>query len=133
MTRQKPIPKIAAINRRSFLLFAGCSLVAAPALAHHGWRWAEDGQFELTGLIKTIYIGPPHGLLDVDVEGELWKVEMGPPSRMRSAGLKEGTLREGQEVFASGHRSKNASDKVMKAERITVEGVVYDMYPNRSG
>ncbi|NRG16965.1 hypothetical protein HPQ64_04625 [Rhizobiales bacterium] len=111
------------------MLGAGASLLSLPALAHHGWRWAEDGQFELTGLIREIYIGPPHGILEVDVDGEMWRVELGPSSRMRGAGLEEGTLSAGQEVLASGHRSKDLSENRMKAERITVAGVVYDMYP----
>ncbi|MBA5778463.1 hypothetical protein H2509_15135 [Stappia sp. F7233] len=120
-------------DRRLFIASALALLVPARAFAHHGWRWAEDGQFELTGIIRSIYLGPPHGLLDVDVEGAMWKVELGPPSRIRGAGLKEGGISEGQEVFASGHRSKNRSENVMKAERITVAGIVYDFYPNRSG
>lgn len=125
--------KLMNVDRRAFLLGTGACLLSLPALAHHGWRWAEDGQFELTGLIREIYIGPPHGILEVDVEGEMWRVELGPPARMRGAGLEEGKLRAGQEVLASGHRSKDHSENRMKAERITVAGVVYDMYPNRSG
>ncbi|WP_202395928.1 DUF6152 family protein [Stappia sediminis] len=121
------------VDRRMFLLGAGASFLTLPALAHHGWRWAEDGQFELTGLIREIYIGPPHGILEVDVDGVMWRVELGPPSRMRGAGLEEGTLNAGQEVLASGHRSKDRSENRMKAERITVAGITYDMYPNRSG
>lgn len=118
-------------DRRGFMVSALTLLLPARALAHHGWGWAEDGRFELTGIIRSIYLGPPHGILDVDSEGTMWKVELGPPSRIRGAGLKEGGISEGQEVFASGHRSKNRSENVMKAERITVAGIVYDFYPGR--
>ena len=73
-----------AILRRMLLsggFAAGLALLAAgPALAHHGWSWTEDGFFELEGIIKEIYIGNPHATLDVDVEGEIWRVELAPPS-----------------------------------------------------
>ncbi len=121
------------LSRRSLLLSTAAALVAGPATAHHGWRWAEDGQFELTGVITEIYLGPPHGLLDVDAEGTVWRVELGPPSRLRSVGLEEGRIATGQEVVASGHRSRDHSENRMKAERITVQGIVYDFYPERSG
>ena len=73
-----------AISRRE-LLSCGCVtglalLAAGPVFAHHGWSWTADGMFELEGIIKEIYIGNPHATLDVDVEGEIWRVELAPPS-----------------------------------------------------
>jgi hypothetical protein len=76
-----------AISRRVLMSsgFTGLALLAAgPAFAHHGWSWTEDGFFELEGIIKAIYIGNPHATLDVDVEGEIWRVELAPLPR-RSA------------------------------------------------
>lgn len=119
------------LTRRS-LVFGAALMAAGPAAAHHGWRWAEDGQFELEGVIRDIYLGYPHATLEVDAGGEMWTVELGPPSRTESAGIREGVLETGQEVLASGHRSKDADQRVMKAERITVAGKLYDIYPNRS-
>lgn len=62
-------------------VLAGCIALATvvPALAHHGWSWTEDGLFQLEGIIRNIYVGNPHATLDVDVEGEIWRVELAPP------------------------------------------------------
>ena len=62
-------------------------LAAAPALAHHGWSWTDDGFFQLKGVITEIYVGNPHATLDVDAEGEVWRVELAPPSRTIAAGF----------------------------------------------
>src|SRR3546814_8060688 len=54
------------LTRRSFFILGGPVALAAAlfgpaglrgALAHHGWRWAEDGNFELTGIIETVQLG----------------------------------------------------------------------------
>ncbi len=111
---------------------AALLLTAAPAFAHHGWSWTEDGFFELTGTIKTVYLGNPHAALDVDVEGEVWKVELAPPAATQNAGFIEGSAKPGDEVKALGNRSRDAAERRMKAVRITVGGQVYDIYPARA-
>jgi len=67
------------INRRIFVIWITNLAFAGSALAHHGWRWTADGNFELTGIIKTARLGNPHGVLEVDAEGETWTVEAGQP------------------------------------------------------
>jgi hypothetical protein len=124
-----------AIPRRMLLSggFAGLALLAAgQALAHHGWSWTQDGFFELKGIIKEIYIGNPHATLDVDVEGEIWRVELAPPSATTRAGFTEDVAKAGDEVTAIGNRSQDQNEKRMKAVRITVNGKTYDVYPNRT-
>jgi len=124
-----------AISRRVLMsrgLTAGLALLAAgPALAHHGWSWTEDGFFELTGIIRAISYGNPHPTLDVDVEGEIWRVELAPPAATQRAGFMEDTAKVGDEITAIGHRSRDEAEKRMKAVRITVNGKTYDVYPNR--
>jgi hypothetical protein len=113
--------------------FAGLALLAAgQALAHHGWSWTQDGFFELKGIIKEIYIGNPHATLDVDVEGEIWRVELAPPSATTRAGFTEDVAKAGDEVTAIGNRSRDETEKRMKAVRVTVNGKTYDVYPNRT-
>ena len=125
-----------AISRRTLLsggFAVGLALVAAgPALAHHGWSWTQDGFFELEGIIKEIYIGNPHATLDVDVEGEIWRVELAPPSATIRAGFTEDAAKVGDEVIAIGNRSRDENEKRMKAVRITVNGKTYDVYPSRT-
>ena len=125
-----------ALNRRMLIsggAAAGLALLAAsPTFAHHGWSWTQDGMFELTGVIKEIYIGNPHATLDVDVEGEIWRVELAPPARTIAAGLTEDVAKVGDEVTAVGNRSRDEAEKRMKAVRITVNGKSYDVYPGRA-
>jgi hypothetical protein len=104
---------------------------ALPALAHHGWAWTEDGFFELTGIVKAVYVGNPHATLDLDVEGVVWRVELAPPGPTMSAGFTEDTVKPGDEVVALGNRSKDTNETRMKAVRITVGGKTYDIYPAR--
>lgn len=118
------------------VLLAGSVIALAvpvlPALAHHGWAWTEDGLFELTGIVKAVYVGNPHATLDVDVEGEVWRVELAPPGPTMAAGFTEETTKPGDEVVALGNRSVDPDEKRMKAVRITVGGKAYDVYPTRA-
>ncbi|UVK41103.1 hypothetical protein LHFGNBLO_002660 [Mesorhizobium sp. AR10] len=117
---------------RSAALTAAVILAAgSAAYAHHGWSWTQDGFFELRGTITAIYIGNPHATLDVDAEGEAWRVEMAPPSRTIAAGFTEEVAKVGDEVTAIGNRSVDATEKRMKAVRIIVGGKTYDVYPDR--
>lgn len=118
--------------RRMVLAALLCLAAAGPALAHHGWSWTEDGFFELKGVITEIYIGNPHAALDVDAEGEIWRVELAPPSRTVAAGFTEEVAKKGDEVTAIGNRSREETEKRMKAVRIIVNGKTYDVYPDRA-
>jgi hypothetical protein len=103
---------------------------ATSALAHHGWSWAEAGMIELTGTIASITIAPPHPVIEVDADGKIWTVELGNPSATARAGFVEGAAAVGQEIVVLGNRGADGSPR-MKAVRITVEGTVYDIYPER--
>ena len=105
--------------------------IPATAFAHHGWAWTEDGFFELTGIIKAVYVGNPHATLDVDVEGEIWRVELAPPGPTMAAGFTEDVAQIGDEVVATGNRSQDETEKRMKAVRIVIKGITYDVYPDR--
>ena len=106
-------------------------MTVTSAFAHHGWRWTADGNFELTGIITKAELGNPHGILTVDADGEIWTVEVGQPWRNDRAGLTDEMLAPGKEITASGHRSENEKELVMKAERIIIAGKVHDLYPDR--
>ena len=105
---------------------------AGAGLAHHGWSWTEDGFFELTGTITAIAYGNPHPTLDVDVEGEVWRIDLATPRATANAGFHEDTAAVGDEVTAIGNRSRDETERRMKAVRITVNGETYDVYPNRT-
>ncbi len=105
---------------------------ALPALAHHGWRWTDDGDFELTGLITAAQLGNPHGVLTIDADGEIWTAEVGQPWRNAQAGLTDEMMAVGREITIRGQRSADPEELVVKAERVIVNGTVHDLYPNRS-
>lgn len=117
--------------RISAFAMAIAAATGTAALAHHGWSWTADGLFRLTGKISAVYVGNPHATLDVDVEGEIWRVELAPPSRTIAAGFTAETAKAGDEVVAIGNRSRDEKERRMKAVRIEVGGKTYDVYPNR--
>ena len=118
---------------RSIALAAGLAAVlAVPALAHHGWSWTDSGFFQLEGIVADVYIGNPHATLEVDVEGEIWRVELAPPGPTTAAGFVEGVAEIGDEVTAIGNRSQDPDERRMKAVRIIIDGTNYDVYPSRA-
>ena len=107
-------------------------VIVSAAAAHHGWSWAEADQIELKGIIKEIYIGPPHPTLDVEtVTDGIWRVELGNPRQTERSGFVEGSAKVGDEVVALGNRSLDPAEKRIKAVRISVGGKTYDIYPER--
>jgi hypothetical protein len=114
---------------------AAASLAPGLTQAHHGWGWATGEEFELTGTIKALKLGNPHGEMTIDAmgdfAGEEWVVEIGQPWRNERAGLTEEMLATGTEVTAHGHRSANPDVKLMKAEWLTIGGVKHNLYPDR--
>lgn len=123
-----------AVAGRTARMLAATTLFAAGltglAFAHHGWTWADAGQIELTGIIASITIAPPHPIIEVDAEGEMWTVELGNPNQTARSGFVEGSAEVGQEIVVLGNRASDGALR-MKAVRITVEGQVFDIYPDR--
>ena len=100
--------------------------------AHHGWAWTTGGNIELTGAIKTVRLGNPHGILEVDVDGDVWIVEVGQPWRNQQAGLVDGDLAEGVEIRAIGEPAADVSLRRLKVERLYLGDREYILYPNRN-
>ena len=119
-------------GRRSFIIAVAMLAAAAPALAHHGWSWTVEELSELKGVIRDVYLGNPHATLDVDVKGEIWKVELAPPRATERAGFTEASAKAGDAVTAIGNRSRDQAERRMKAVRIIVNGKTYDVYPDRA-
>jgi hypothetical protein len=116
---------------RRLFLGAVLAAVAAPALAHHGWRWTDAGEFELTGLITEARLGNPHGLLTIDAEGEVWIAEVGQPWRNERAGLTDAMLAPGTEVTIRGERHADPAERIVKAEVVVIAGQEFVLYPDR--
>ena len=105
--------------------------LAQAALAHHGWGWATDEEFEISGKITHVKLGNPHGEVTLDVKGEKWLIEVGQPWRNERAGLTSELLSVGRQITVHGHRSAKESELLVKAERVIIDGKSYNLYPDR--
>ena len=104
------------MKRLLFITVLALGLMAPTvgSLAHHGWSWTTGGNIDLTGIIKTVRLGNPHGVLKIDVEGEEWTAEVGQPWRNARAGLKDGDLAEGVEIRVIGEPAADMSERLVK-------------------
>ena len=118
------------VTRRALALSLAL-IAAAPALAHHGWRWTEGGKFELTGTVTEADLGNPHGVLTMDADGEIWTVEVGQPWRNERAGLTDEMMAPGAELTILGARSADPEELLVKAEAVTIGDQSYELYPGR--
>ncbi len=105
--------------------------IVSGSLAHHGWSWTTGGNIDLTGIVQSVKLGNPHGIVTVDADGELWTVEVGQPWRNERAGLKRSDFAVGNELRFIGEPSADKSEKRLKAERVFFRGKEYQLYPRR--
>ena len=112
-------------------LALGLTAPTAGVQAHHGWSWTTGGNIDLTGIIKVVRLGNPHGILKIDVEGEEWKAEVGQPWRNKRAGLEDGDLAEGVEIRVIGEPAADVSERRIKVERLFLREREYILYPGR--
>lgn len=106
-------------------------LSALPAIAHHGWRWTDGGEFELSGTVREAELGNPHGVLTVEADGEIWTVEVGQPWRNARAGLTDEMMAPGTDLVILGERSADQEERVVKAEAVIVGSRQHILYPER--
>jgi hypothetical protein len=108
--------------------------VTVPALAHHGWSWAEGEQMELKGTIQKISMAPPHPTLTVKAaDGAVWQVDLSNPGQTERSGFRGDSAKPGEAITVLGNRNKDKTKTHMKAVRITIGGKNYDLYPERIG
>ena len=113
------------------ILVLGIAMSTRSVLGHHGWSWTTGKNTELSGVIKKVRLGNPHGILEVEVKDEMWTIEVGQPWRNERAGLKDGDLSEGVEIRVIGEPAADSSDKRLKAERLFLGDREYILYPDR--
>jgi Family of unknown function (DUF6152) len=109
-------------------------VLSAPAvLAHHGWGENESKISEITGTVTTgVSLAGPHATMKLkDADGHVWDVTMAPPARTQRAGLKEGMIPVGSTVMVHGNRNKNPNTYEIKVTRVTYNGTLYKIYPER--
>lgn len=124
--------RIAATAAFAGALGAATLMLGPGAQAHHGWEWADEQQTNLEGVIREIYIGPPHPTLKVETASDgVWDIDLGNPRQTTNAGFVEGSARPGNKIQILGNRSSKKDHKLMKAVRIVVEGKEFLLYPER--
>lgn len=122
------------ISNSSYVVVAMVALLLLTTqfvFAHHGWGWATDEEFEITGKVTEVSLGNPHGEVMIEVDGKVWTVQVGQPWRNDRAGLSESLLREGVEITVHGHRSTKEEELLVKAEAVIIDGEEYLLYPDR--
>ncbi len=121
------------MKRRLFIavLSLGFTISLTGTQAHHGWSWTTGGNIDLTGIIETVRLGNPHGILTIDVEGEVWTAEVGQPWRNERAGLEDGDLIAGVEIRVIGEPDADLSKRRVKVERLFLGEREYILYPGR--
>jgi len=122
-------------NRLIIGILASLALVAAlsvPAAAHHGWGGNSDQESQLTGTLEVpVSLAGPHATMKVRVNGQVWDITLAPSNRTAGAGLKEGIIPVGATVTVAGHKNKTPNRFEMKTERVTYNGKVFAVYPDR--
>lgn len=119
---------------RTFSAVAGLGaalLLPAMALAHHGWGWSTGENIQLTGTITDLRLGNPHGRVMLDVDGVLWRLEVGQPWRNARAGLEDGDLAKGVVLTVDGEPNADPDNKHLKVERLWIGDREYVLYPDR--
>jgi len=105
---------------------------ALPISAHHGWAGNLDEEFEITGTVQTgVSRAGPHATMKIMSDGQLWDITLAPPARTSKAGLKEGVIPVGALVLVHGHRNRDPKRFEVKGERVTWNGRVFNVYPDR--
>ena len=116
------------------VLIAAVAVSSLPALAHHGWDWAQAEQTEMKGTIQKVSMAPPHPSLTVKADnGTVWQVDLSNPGQTERSGYSANSAKAGDAIVILGNRHKDKAKRVMKAVRITIGGKNYDMYPERIG
>lgn len=114
-----------------FIVLIASAWLPSSLAAHHGWGWATENEFEITGRISDVRLGNPHGEVTIMVDNDAWVVEVGQPWRNEQAGLTDELLRPGKVMTVHGHRSARQDERLVKAERVVIEGQNYNLYPDR--
>jgi Family of unknown function (DUF6152) len=117
---------------RTPLALSALLLIALPAAAHHGWAGQGEEEFEITGTVeKAVSLAGPHATMKIKVNGKVWDITLAPPARTEKAGLKEDTLPLGATVKVQGHRNKDEAKLEIKTEKVTWDGKLFNVYPDR--
>lgn len=99
----------------------------AAALAHHGWSsYDEDKPVTLTGPLKEVKFGQPHGTARMNWQDREWDVVLAPVTRMNARGLNLADIDDGERVTITGYVRSDGTPE-MRIERIRVDGRIIEL------
>ncbi len=102
-------------------------LLAAGALAHHGWGSYDAGKtLRITAPVESLQWQNPHVHVMVPHEGRSWEAVLAPPFRMTARGLDAEMIKAGTTVVLEGYPSTKVPTE-LRAERITVDGKTFEL------
>jgi hypothetical protein len=106
---------------------------STPAIAHHGWGGYLDQTTDISGTVESpVSLAGPHATMKIRAEGQVWDVVLAPPARTERAGLKEDMIPVGAQVTVHGNRHRDPKRFEIKTTRLTWNGRVFNVYPDRS-
>jgi hypothetical protein len=104
-------------------------LAALPVLAHHSVIAYYDVSkvLSLKGVVTKIEYTNPHAYVYLDVKDdngniEKWSVETDPPSILTRSGWKRTTLKEGDQITATGFPAKDHSKSIRLQTLLMADG-----------
>ncbi len=87
-----------------------------PLLAHH-----STSAFDMTksvtvsGVVEKFYWANPHSLVELDVGGEHWRIEMEAVNFLHRQGWTKETLKVGDRISCTGARAKDPGEFTLKS------------------
>ncbi len=112
--------------------FLAAALLTAPlatgiAFAHHGWSsYDETKPITLTGSLRQVAWGNPHGTAQMKWGGKTWDVILAPVARMEARGLRHAMINRGQPVTITGYARRDGTAE-MRLERVKVGNTVVEL------
>jgi len=120
------------LTKASVFAVATLAFAALPAAAHHGWGGQAKEHLELTGTVEqAVSLNGPHASMKIKVDGQVWDITLAPSPRTAAAGLQADTLPLGAKITIQGHRNLDMKKFEVKTERVTYNGKLYNVYPDR--
>lgn len=106
---------------RSMILAAALAIPVA-AFAHHGWSSYDTSKAaRLTGPLRTVTWGNPHGTATMLWGGRTWDVVLAPVSRMQARGLTPEMIAPGARITLVGYPRTDGTPE-MRIERVIAGG-----------
>jgi hypothetical protein len=111
---------------RLFLPALVALFLALPAAAHHGWSSYEAEALRFDAELIEVRYRNPHAEVEVEHDGNRWRVVLAPTTRMETRGLPDGGLVAGKTITIEAYPRLDGT-RELRAERIVVDGTTIEL------